>query len=84
MKKIHGANQEEKGIILVVSLLFTVALLILITPFLFKLSGENRNTDRTFKAMAAINLAEAGVERAIWELNYGDISTWSGDSVRAL
>jgi len=80
MKKIHVANQEEKGIVLVVSLLITVALLILITPFMFKLSGEYRNTDRTFKSLAAFNLAEAGVERAIWELNYGDISTWSGDS----
>ncbi|GAF75329.1 unnamed protein product, partial [marine sediment metagenome] len=80
MKKIQGANQEEKGVVLVISLLITVALLILITPFLFKLSGEYRNTDRTFKSLAALNLAEAGVERAIWELNYGDISTWSGDS----
>ncbi len=81
MKKIYGANQEEKGVVLVISLLITVALLILIMPFLFKLSGEYRSTDRTFKSMAAINLAEAGVERAIWELNSGDISTWSGDSM---
>lgn len=80
MKKIYETNQEEKGVVLVVALLVTVALLILITPFLFKLSGEYRNTDRTFKSMAALHLAEAGVERAIWELNYGDISTWSGDS----
>jgi len=80
MKKIHETNQGEKGVVLVISLLVTVALLILITPFLFKLSGEYRNTDRTFKSVAALNLAEAGVERAIWELNYGDISTWTGDS----
>ena len=80
MKKIHGANQEEKGAVLVISLLVTVALLIVIMPFLFKLSGEYRKTDRTFKSLAALNLAEAGVERAIWELNFGDISTWSGDS----
>ena len=80
MKKIHETNQREKGVVLVISLLITVALLILITPFLFKLSGEYRNTDRTFKSMAALNLAEAGVEQAIWELNHGDISTWTGDS----
>lgn len=48
-------------------------------PFLFKLTGQFRSTERSHKGVAAVNLAEAGVERAIWELNYGDISTWSGD-----
>ncbi len=57
MKKIHGENQEEKGVVLVISLLVTVVLLIVITPFLFKLSGEYRNTDKTFKFLAALHLA---------------------------
>ena len=80
MKKIRRLKSEEKGAVLVISLLISVALLIVIMPFLFKLSGEYRLTDRTFKSLAALNLAEAGVERAIWELNFGDISTWTGDT----
>lgn len=73
-------RKEERGVVFVVALLVTSVLLILAVPFLFKLSAQYRNTDRSFKSLAALNLAEAGIERAIWELNFGDISTWAGDS----
>jgi hypothetical protein len=53
-------------------------MLILVMPFLFSLSSRFRVTDKSFKSMAAVNLAEAGVERAIWELNSGHIALWSG------
>lgn len=50
-----------------------------LVPFIFKLSSQYRSADRSYKAIAALNLAEAGTERAIWELNHNDISTWDGD-----
>ena len=76
---------HERGIVLIVTLVLMVVMLILAMPFLFKLSAQYRSTDKSFKSLAAINLAEAGVERAIWELNHRDISTWDGDSnVRSL
>jgi hypothetical protein len=78
-KKTAAFRLEERGVVLVVTLLVTVALLILIMPFLSKISGQYRSVDRSFKSYAALNLAEAGVERAIWELNKGEISQWQGD-----
>lgn len=84
MKREEKGRSKERGVVLVMVLLVTVALLIIATPFLFKLSGQYRTTDKSFKSLAALNLAEAGVERAIWELNYGDISTWDGDSLQRI
>ena len=81
MKKTADFKQKERGAVLVITLLVTVALLIVIMPFLFKLSGQYRSTDRSFKSLVALNLAEAGVERAIWELNDGNISNWEGTSL---
>ena len=80
MKKTPVCPQKERGAALVVILIVTVAMLLISTPFLFKLSGQYRSADSSFKSLAALNLAEAGVERAIWELNYGDITAWDGDS----
>jgi len=67
---------------LMISLLAGIAMLGLALPFLLNLTGQFRITERTHKGLAAMNLAEAGVERAIWELNYGDITSWSGSSVK--
>jgi hypothetical protein len=78
-KDIEG-KKEERGSVLVLGVLIMTVLLIMAVPFLFQLSTENRLSEKSYRSLAAISLAEAGVERAIWELNHGDISTWSGDS----
>lgn len=72
-------GQKERGAILVLAALFLVVMLILVVPFLFKLSAQYRVSEKSFESLAAVNLAEAGVDRTIWELNHGDISTWDGD-----
>ncbi len=82
MKITRRAKPWEKGVALFVSLLAGVVMLGLALPFLFKLTGQFRITERSHKGLTAMNLAEAGVERAIWEMNYGDISTWSGDLLK--
>lgn len=82
MKNTHRTRPWEKGIALFYSLLAGVVMLGLALPFLFKLTGQFRITERSHKGLTAMNLAEAGVERAIWELNYGDVSTWSGDLLK--
>lgn len=66
---------------MVVGIIVITVMLILATPFLFKLSAQYKMTEKSYDSLAALNLAEAGAERAIWEMNYGDISTWEGDSV---
>ena len=70
-------RKEERGAILVIGLLFLVFMLLLAIPFLFQVSNERRSSEKSYKAFAALSLAEAGVERAIWELNSGDIYSWS-------
>jgi hypothetical protein len=62
------------------TMLVSVSLLIVAVPVLTRVSSSRRSTETSFQSLAALNLAEGGVERAIWELNHGDISTWSGSS----
>lgn len=64
-----GANGQERGAILIVVILLMVCMAIMAAPFLSRLSGQYRTTDRAYKSMASFNLAEAGVEMAIYELN---------------
>ena len=73
-------RDKEQGFIMIVGVIVMSFLLLLALPFLFQTSIENKLTDKSYKASTALSLAEAGIERAIWELNYGDISSWSGDS----
>jgi hypothetical protein len=67
------------------SLLVSVFMAIMALPFVVKFSSRMRITEKSFGSLAALNLAEAGLERAIWEMNSGDISSWGGTSaVRTL
>ncbi|MCK4645814.1 MAG: hypothetical protein KAU46_06150 [Candidatus Aminicenantes bacterium] len=75
-KKKH----EEQGFVLMVAVIVMVFLLLLVAPFLFQLSNDNRLTRKSCKSSVALSLAEAGIERTIWELNYGDVTSWEGDS----
>jgi len=80
MKKLGlKYDEKERGSVLVIALLVTLMLLILTMPFLTKLSGAYRLTEKSYRTLAATNLSEAGIERAIWELNYGSIWTWDGE-----
>ena len=73
-------RKHEQGFVLVIAVILMGFLLLLALPFMSQLSAENRLTDKSFKSCAALSLAEAGVERAVWELNFGDITTWDGDA----
>lgn len=63
---------EDQGIILPLVLVFT--LILMITGLVFVSLGvqENRLVQREIEKRQAFYLAEAGVEIAIWQLNYGD------------
>lgn len=78
-RKIERKKQTEKGMMLVLALIVSFVMLVVAVPFLFRLSSQYRSAERSYRALAALNLAEAGAERAIWELNHGDVSTWDGD-----
>ena len=68
-RRIFRRGGREKGIILPVAMLVIVFILMMTIPFLFKLSGQFRSTEREQKALAAFNLAEAGIDRVLWEMN---------------
>lgn len=78
-KKVRNHHSKESGSALIIAILVSVMMLLLAMPFLTKLSGSYRLTEKSYRTLVATNLAEAGIERAIWELNYGSIWTWEGD-----
>ncbi|NIM59761.1 MAG: hypothetical protein GTO16_12600 [Candidatus Aminicenantes bacterium] len=81
MKVIIRVKRGQKdGSILILGMTALAFLLVFAVPHLFQQSPENKVTDKSANYSAALSLAEAGVERVIWEFNYGDISTWKGDS----
>jgi hypothetical protein len=79
VKSAPAVRPWTRGAALFYALLVSVLMLVIVIPFLFSLSSRFRVTEKSYKAVAATNLAEAGLERAIWELNYGDITLWNGD-----
>ncbi len=60
---------HEKGMILAVATIVVIAMLIMATPFLFKLSMQARTTEKSNRSLSAFNLAEAGIDRSLWEMN---------------
>jgi type II secretory pathway pseudopilin PulG len=62
-------KSRQRGSILIVAIMVVMVMLIITIPFLVKLSGQSRSTERAYRALSAFNLAEAGAERALWELN---------------
>jgi hypothetical protein len=79
-KKRFKGKHEEKGFVLILGIIVMAFLLLLMAPFLFQLSNQHQSTERASRYITAFSLAEAGIDRAIWELNHGDITSWSGDS----
>jgi len=67
---------RERGGILVIAIIVILAMLILAIPFLFKLSASNRSTERAARALSALNLAEAGVDKVVWDINQDPASSY--------
>lgn len=72
-------RDKEQGFVMILGFIVMVFLLLLAVPFLLQLSNDNRSSRRFVKSSVAFSLAEAGIERSIWEFNHGDILSWSGD-----
>ncbi len=71
----------QKGSSLVVGVVFIALMLPLALPVLLELKSPPTSVDKPSKYAAALTLAQAGIEKAIWEMNNGDISSWEGDYV---
>ncbi len=81
MRKIVKAKKrhKEQGFVLIIGFIMMAFLLLLAVPFLFQLSNDKRSSQIFVNSSVALSLAEAGIERSIWEFNHGDILSWSGD-----
>ncbi len=74
---------RERGTILMVAMFVSVFMIIVSVPFLARFRVAYRTTEKSFDSLAAVNLAEAGIERTIWELNFGkNIASWAGTSMQ--
>ena len=76
-------KKRQEGFIFIITVITMAVLLTLAGVHLTMTLSEQRLTARTYRDVLAINLAEAGIELAIWEFNYGgaDFLTsdgWSG------
>jgi len=77
-------NEKTKGQILVIALVVTAVLLILAVGLISITSMEYLYSNAAYKKTQAISLAEAGVEKAISELNLNTNYTGTGGTPVAL
>ncbi len=80
MKRTRRLSTGRRGSALFLSLLVVLVLTALSVPVMVRVSSNHRLTEKDYRELSALSLAEAGVERAIWELNYGSIASWTGES----
>ena len=77
MKSLTGNGR--KGFVLVLALLTTSVLLILMIAYILRVVADYRFTAKIYNSTVAFDLAEAGAERALWEIvhNSSLFSGWS-------
>ncbi|MFP4081455.1 MAG: hypothetical protein ACLFVG_01720 [Candidatus Aminicenantes bacterium] len=76
MPKKSTPENSPRGYVLAVAVLVILVILLMAVPFMFKLSAQFRITEKSFKSAMAFHLAEAGIDRALWELNNWSVSPW--------
>jgi len=72
MKK--NMKYDRKGFVLVLSLLTTTILLALVMPYVSRVVTDYGLTSRIYNLNSALNMAEAGIERKIFEIAYNSNS----------
>lgn len=75
---VNLSKKCEEGSVVVISLAISTVILILLGVFLGSVVAEKRRQERSYHSYQALNLAEAGVEKGINELNKSFINQWSG------
>jgi len=68
-------NHSRKGFVLISALLITSISLLLLIPYASGVIADMKLTSMTNYSVLALDLAEAGVERAIWEIRYNGKSS---------
>ena len=76
----YGGYFKEKGSSLFIGLVMMAILLPLALPVLIEINREPVSVDKPSVYSSALALAQAGVEKAIREMNSGEITYWQGDN----
>lgn len=85
--KSYNQHSRKKGSILLVTMILALALAVFVGSFIRLAVGSYRFSQRSFYSNSTLNLAEAGLEEAIYSLNNTDWSGWTvsgGDMVRTI
>ncbi len=79
-------NSKKKGFVLISALFFSLIFLVIIIPIISWSVNEYSWTSRSFMALKALNLADAGAELAIWDImhNNAQFMGWSGSNPKTL
>lgn len=72
-------KKNLRGFALITSVLIVSILIPLVIAYIARVTTEYRFTSKFYNSVAAFNLAEAGIERALWEISYNGsaFSGWS-------
>lgn len=76
---VHIKYKNRRGFALVTALLIIAVLIVIVIACMARLFVEYRLASKFYDSTAAFNLAEAGIERALWEICYNN-SSFSGAS----
>lgn len=71
------ATVRKRGSVLLVSVIFGTGLALAMGSFVAIALNSARLSRQAFYANGALNLAEAGLEQALYEMNHGSFSGWS-------
>lgn len=80
IREDYKRRYRERGSSLVMGIALMAIFFPLALPVLTELHNKPVTADKPSVYSAALALAQTGIEKAIWEMNNGDISSWDGDS----
>ncbi len=72
----YTSRDRKRGSALLTAVIFTFIVVTLLGSYLYLSSSEYRISTRSFLLGASFNLAEGGIDRALYTLNQGDSSGW--------
>ena len=80
----NAPHNRERGSVLLTALIFSMIIAISLASYISLGRTNLQLSNRAFYANAAINLAETGLEQAMWSINKavdGDAHAWAGWTV---
>ncbi|MFT3868209.1 MAG: hypothetical protein QM715_06880 [Nibricoccus sp.] len=70
--------QQNRGSILLVTMIFVVLVTFMVASYLGLTSTSLKVSHRMYHSIAALDVAESGLEEAMWSINNGGINTTGG------